>query len=296
MKWRIDDVPVFIAVVENGGMTAAAAALGSPKSTVSTTVARLEQALGLRLIDRDSRNLRVTPEGETFYRQSLLIMEQVREADATVAGLSASPAGRLAAALPPAFTEEILAPRLAEFRARYPLIELDLIVTGHGFELLRDRVDLAVVVGPLQDSDVISRTLIAGTLVWVASPAYLAAHEIGLAIDDIRGHVQICETRYGQARMPVHVDGRAAHIDLAQGITHVNDPLVVRRAVVNGAGVTLLPRHYCGAPLDQGELVEICGHVTFDIAASKLTLVYPHRWLISPRLRAFIDFLVEICA
>ena len=107
---------------------------------MSTTVARLEQALGLRLIDRDSRNLRVTPEGETFYRQSLLIMEQVREADATVAGLSASPAGRLAAALPPAFTEEILAPRLAEFRARYPLIELDLIVTGHGFELLRDRV------------------------------------------------------------------------------------------------------------------------------------------------------------
>lgn len=295
MKWRIDDVPVFVAVVEQHGISAAARLLSMPKSTVSTTIARLETALGLRLIDRNSRTLRVTPDGEVFYRKAQLIMDQVREADATAAGLSAEPAGRLAVAMPPAFTEEIVGPRLAGFRAQHPRIELDIVVTGHGFELLGDRVDVAVVVGPLENCEVIARTLIAGPLIWVASPAYLAGHEIGEGLDEIRAHIQICETRYARARMPVHVSGEPGHVDLARGISHVNDPLVVRRAVENGAGLSLLPRHYCTGPLAAGRLVEVCRHVSFDKSASTLTLVYPHRRLISPRLRAFIDFLVEAC-
>lgn len=296
MRWRIDDVPVFVAVVDQMGITAAADVLGMPKSTVSTTISRLEQGLGLRLIDRNSRALRVTADGEVFYRQAQLILDQVREADAMAAGLSAEPAGRLAVALPPAFTQENVAPRLAEFRARYPRIELDLMVTGHGIELLHDQVDVAVVVGPLDNSEMVSRTLIAGRLIWVAGPDYLERNRIGETVEEIRKHIQICEKRYGRARMPVHVNGQATHIDLAQGIAHVNDPLVVRRAVTNGAGLTLLPQHFCTAPLAEGSLVEVCRHVTFDVAASTLTLVYPHRRLVSPRLRAFIDFLTEICA
>lgn len=296
MKWRIDDVPIFVAVVDQNGITAAAQVLGMPKSTVSTAISRLEHGLGLRLIDRNSRNLRVTTEGEAFYRQAQLIMDQVREADATAAGLSAEPTGRLTAALPPAFTQEIVAPRLAEFRARFPKVELDIVVTDHGAELLRGQVDLAVVVGPLEDSELIARTLITGPLVWVVSPDYQARHRIGDSLDDIRGHIQICEKRYGRARMPVHVNGQATRIDLDHGIAHVNDPLVVRRAVANGAGLSLLPHHYCREPLADGTLVEVCRHVTFDLAASTLTAVYPHRRLVSPRLRAFIDFLTTACS
>ncbi|MCK5751045.1 MAG: LysR family transcriptional regulator, partial [Oricola sp.] len=78
MRWTIDDVPVFLAVVDQKGVTAAARTLGMPKSTVSKALGRLEEALGLRLIERNSRNLRITREGETFYRQAVLIMEQVR--------------------------------------------------------------------------------------------------------------------------------------------------------------------------------------------------------------------------
>ena len=106
MRWTIDDVPVFVAVVDQNGVTAAARALGMPKSTVSKALSRLEEALGLRLIERNSRNLRVTGEGETFYRQAVLIMEQVREADAAMAGLNAVPSGRLVAALPPALCQD----------------------------------------------------------------------------------------------------------------------------------------------------------------------------------------------
>lgn len=296
MKWNIDDIPIFLAVVDRGGITGAARALGRSKSSVSAAITRLEQGVGVRLIDRNSRRLRVTPEGETFYRQAQLVMDQVREADAILAGLSAEPTGRLAAALPPAFTQEIVAPRLAAFRARYPKVVLDLTVTGHGLELLRDRVDVAVVVGPLDDSDLIARTLISGPLVWVASPDYLAHHAIGATLAEARGHVQICEQRYGLERMPVHVDGQATHVDLARDVAHVNDPLVVRRAVLAGAGLSVLPRHYCREQFADGSLVELFPDITFDIAASTLTLVYPHRRLVSPRLRAFIDFLMDACA
>jgi DNA-binding transcriptional LysR family regulator len=296
MKWKIDDVPVFVAVVDQNGITAAAKTLGMPKSTVSTTLARLEQGLGLRLLDRNSRNLRITREGETFYRQAQLIVEQVRETDAMMAGHNTVPSGRLAVALPPAFCQEIVAPNLFAFRNAYPAIELDLIITSHGVELLRDLADIAVVVGPLEDSELVSRTLISGPLVWVSSPEYLAGNSIGDDPQGIVSHVQMCEKRYGLGRMPVRIGGNAINIDLSHGISHVNDPLVVRGAVMNGAGLSLLPLHYCRDQLTQGSLVEICQHVTFDLSASKLTAVYPSRRLMSPRTRAFLELLTEVCA
>lgn len=294
MQWNIDDIPVFLAVVEQNGITAAARALDMPKSTVSKTLSRLEQALNLRLIDRNSRNLRVTSEGDTFYRQALLIMEQARETDATMAGLSAVPSGQLCVALPPAFCQEIVAPNLAAFHRDYPEVSLDLIVTSHSIDLLRDQVDVAVMVGPQEDSGLIAKTLLAGHLVWVTSPTYLTSHPLGDGPEELLEHIHICEKRYGLRRMPMHVRGKVTHLDLARGITHVNDPLSVRRAVLNGAGVSLMPAHYCRAELSDGSLVEVCRHITVDLSASKLTVVYPSRRLMSPKTRAFLTFLDQV--
>jgi len=293
VKWNIDDVPVFVAVVEQRSMTAAAEVLDMPKSTVSTTIARLEKALGLRLFDRDSRSLRITAEGASFHRHAQMILEQVREADATVAGLRADPAGLLTVAMPPAFCQEIVAPRLPEFRAAYPKIDLEILITNSGMGLLRDTVDVAVVVGPMVDSDMVTRTLIAGPLICVASPGWLARHEQRPGLEDLRAQIMFCETRYGLPRMAVHVHGQAQQIDLATGISHVDSPLVVRDAVVNGGGISLLPRHYCRAQIAAGTLVEVYEHVAFDVAASTLSAVYLSRRLMSPRLRVFVDFLAE---
>lgn len=295
MRWILDDIPLFAAVVEHGGMSAAAAALSMPKSTLSTAVARLEKGLGLRLFERHSRSLRLTEEGGTFHRHAQSILEQVREADAAVAGLRAEPSGRLVAALPPAFCQEIVAPKLAAFHAAYPKITLDLIANAHGVDLLRDQADLAVVVGKLADSELVVRTLIASPLIWVASPAYLAGTALGPGLDELRAHLRLCERRYAVAAMPVHIDGQATRIDLATGLSQVGNPLVAREAVIHGAGITPLPRHYCLDQLASGALVEVYRHITFDAAAATLSLVYPGRRLMSPRLRAFIDFLGEVC-
>ncbi|MBN8294077.1 LysR family transcriptional regulator [Rhodobacter sp. NTK016B] len=293
MRWSLDDVPVYVAVVEQGGMTGAAALLGRPKSSVSTAIARLEKALGVRLLQRNSRSQRITAEGETFYRHALMIIEQAREADAIVAGLRADPAGRLSVALPPAFCQEIVAPRLPAFRRAWPKIDLRILITSHGVELLREQVDMAVVVGRMEDSDLVARVLIAGALTCVASPDYLARNPVADGLEALRSHIQLCETRYGSKRVPVHVAGQAATLDLETGISHVNNPLVVRAAVLNGAGVAPLPRHYVRDQLRDGSLVEVRPDVTFDIEASTLSAVYLSRRLMSPRTRVFLDFLTE---
>ncbi|HMS07164.1 MAG TPA: LysR family transcriptional regulator [Burkholderiaceae bacterium] len=295
MKWQLDDLPVFVAVVERGGVSAAARALGLSKSSVSTVLSRLEQSLQLRLLERSTRSVRVTSEGEVLYRQALLILEQAREADALMAGLSAAPAGKLTVALPPAFCHALVAPRLTRFRQRYPHIQLEIVVTSHGAAQLRESADLAVVVGPLEDSELVSRTLLSTGLVWVASPAWLADNRLGESLTEVRAQVQICESRYGLRRLPVHVDGEAGFLDMESGITHVNNPLVVRRVVLGGGGVSMLPRHYCAQQLADGTLVEVLRHIRFDLTASRLTVVYPSRKMLSPRVRAFLEFLVEFC-
>jgi len=295
MKWQLDALPVFLAVLEQGGISAAARTLELSKSSVSVVLARLEQSLQLRLFDRSTRSLRVTSEGEVFYRQALLIMEQARETDALMAGLGAAPSGKLTVALPPAFCYEMVAPHLVSFRQRYPEVQLELVVTSQGAAMVRERADLAVVVGPLEDSQLVSRTLLSTALSWVASPTWLAQHTLGASLPEICAQVQICESRYGLRRMPVHVNGEPGQLDLDSGIAHVNNPLVVRRVVLGGAGVSVLPRHYCVQQIADGSLVEVLQHIRFDLAASRLTAVYPGRKMLSPRVRAFLEFLVELC-
>ena len=144
MKWNIDDIPSFIAAVEQGGISAAASKLNISKSTVSKALSRLEEALGVRLLDRNSRNVRVTSEGQAFYQHCIRIMEQVNEANGQMAGLISEPQGKLVAALPIAFSREFVAQHIEQFRQRYPDIELEIIITSSPVDIIRDQIDLAV--------------------------------------------------------------------------------------------------------------------------------------------------------
>ncbi|SPF81474.1 LysR family transcriptional regulator [Pseudoprimorskyibacter insulae] len=295
MRWKIDDLPVFVAIAETGGITAAATRLNMPKSSVSTALARLEEALGLRLVERSTRSLRLTGEGETFVQLAQAISEQAREADALMMGLTQTPRGRLTVSLPPAFAQEVLAPRLPAFHARYPEVALDL-GTSPGKEVLPEGCDIAVVVGALEDSDLVARKLIAGPLVWVASPKVAAALPAAPDPAEVPAYVAICERRYALPRLPVHVLGRAAQIDMQTGISRTDDPLIVRQAVMSGGGAALLPRRYCRDQLAAGTLKEVFANISLDLAASQLSAVYSSRRLMSPRLRVFLDFLTEVCS
>jgi len=295
MQWNINDVPIYMAVVEKNGVSAAADFLNMPKSTVSKVLSRLEQALGVRLLERNSRNVRITSEGEAFYRHGLLIMEQVDDANAVMSGLTAKPTGRLVVALPMAFSREIVANHLVQFHAQYPEIHLEIIVTSHPVDIIRDQIDLAVVVGAQADSELIVKTLYQSELVWVTSPDYAAHNNLGKTKQDLLSHIQVCEKRYAEKRFPIRVDGHKDQLDLSYNIIHVNDPITVREAVMHGSGVSLVPDQYCKRQLDEGQLIKVYEHIGFDTSASALSVIYPSRRLISNKTRAFLDFLVEIC-
>lgn len=295
MLWNIDDVPVYVAVCEQHSITAAAGDLNISKSTVSKALSRLEEGLGVRLLERNSRNVRITSEGEVFLRHAQLILEQVREADAVMAGLTSEPFGRLVVALPMAFAREFVAPRLERFRQRYPRIDLEVVITSHPVDVIRDRIDIAVVVGSLNDSEVVARRLYEGRLLWVASPAYAAGRQLAGDETDLRQHIHVCEQRYGQAQFPVRVNGEKRLLDLSSGVMHVNDPIAVREAVMSGCGVSPLPEQYCKAHIQAGRLMPVFEHIGFEASASKLSAIYPGRRLLSNKTRAFLEFLIEIC-
>jgi DNA-binding transcriptional LysR family regulator len=294
MKWRIEDIPIFHAVVEAGGMTGASRALGMPKSSVSKSVARLEHSLGVRLFDRNSRRVRVTREGEMFFQQCQKILDQVTEADAVMTGLASIPSGRLSVALPPAFCEEILAPKLAEFHRRYPRIELDVEATTRPIDIIADRFDIAVVVGVQDSSELASKVLSGGRLIWVTSPSYLSAHDVGDDLRSLEHHLMVCERRYGDRTLTIKQHGHLVRFDVGPQVARINSPLAVRQAVAHGAGISFLPERYCAELLGEGRLVEIGTNVVFDTRAAQLTAIFPSRKLISSRGRAFLDFLEEI--
>jgi DNA-binding transcriptional LysR family regulator len=295
MKWNLDDIPVFLAIIERGGISAAANTLGMPKSTVSTTLTRLEQDLGLRLIDRSSRSLRITAEGEVFYRQAQQIMEQAVVTDSLMADLGNVAKGRLKVALPPAFSEEFVASHLLNFRQQHSEIDLEIIITSQGAELIRDQVDIAVVVGELEDSELVSLPLVRGQLIWVSSPDWLAQNRLPETLDELATMVQICETRYALRRLAVYIDKDLHYLNLAHGIMRINHPLIVRRMLMSGGGISLLPYHYCVKQLAEKSLIQILPHIRLELASSQLTAIYPSRRLISPRIRVFLDFLTKIC-
>ena len=295
MQWSIDDVPIYIAVVEHNSLSAAARHLDISKSTVSKSLNRLEQALGIRLLERNSRNIRITSDGEVFYRHALLILEQVSEADAVMSGLTSTPSGKLVVALPMAFARECVAPRLGEFRQAYPRIDLEIIISSLPVDIIRDQIDVAVVVGSLNDSELIVKKLYESRLMWVASPDYAATRPLGASPEELLSHIQLCEKRYGLSQFPIRIKDQHRHLDLSRNITHVNDPIFVREAVMNGAGISPLPNQYCEKHIAKGQLVQVYRHIGFDASASELSAIYPSRRLRSNKTRVFIDFLVDIC-
>lgn len=295
MDWQIDDVPIFAAVVERNGISAAARHLGLSKSKVSKALTRLESGLDLQLVERKSRRLRVTSEGEAFYRRAQRILDEVAEANAIMSGLAGTPSGRVSAAVPFAFSREILSPNLVEFHRRYPNISLEIQTNGDSVAGIGEQVDMAVVAGSVVGPNLVSRTLCKGRSIWVCDPGYAEGIGADLPVKELLTHVRVCERRHARQVM-VRVDGLSRRIDLSREAIVTSDPISVRNILLHGGGVSILPDWYCRQPMQEGRLVEVCPHIVFEDEQAVLTAVYPGRRRVPARVRVFIDYLAEICA
>lgn len=295
MRWKLDDLFILRAIIEQGGISAAAARLKAPKSTISKVLARLEADLGLRLVERNSRKIKITNEGQEFYKHARKILEQAEETDAIVSGFKAIPSGNVTLALPAAFCREFVAPNLSKFQKKYPNVVLNLVITTQFIDVFDEQFDMAIVVGMQTSSELVQRVLLQGKQIWVASPQYL---KNGFNDEEFNPetHVQIFETRYSYDALEFHFRGHSRKFQIDNSIFKVNDPMAVIGAVENGMGISFLPQRYCQKSIKNGSLVEVWKKVAFDDEAGKLSLVYPSRRHISPRHKAVIEFMESICS
>jgi DNA-binding transcriptional LysR family regulator len=284
-------IAVFVRVVDEQGFTAAARALGLPKSSVSRSVALLEEALGARLLHRSTRSVKLTEAGTAFYEQASRGLAGVEDAAAKVADLQAVVSGTLRITAPVDVGVSILEPVIARFVRRHPAVHFDVVLTGRLVDLVEEGFDLAVRAGPLRDGSLIARKLGQIESALHASPRYLARAGTPASIEDLAHH-QCVLFRATRGRATWTLRGPAGDEAVeVKGPIAVDELSFARRAVLEGAGVGLLPTFLCLREVERGRLVRVLpSHVA---PGAQLNLVYPSAKYLPHRVAVFRDFLAS---
>lgn len=283
---QMDGIDVFVEVVEAQSFAKAAQRLRMPPATVSARIARLEQRLGVTLIQRTTRRFRVTDAGQTFYRHCARAVAEMREAQQQLSASSDEPAGVLRITAPFDLAQSILLPIVERFLASHARASVDLVVTNRKVDLLSEGIDIAVRAGLLTDSRLIARKLASGRISLWASESYLARNGAPRTPKDLARHafiglslpsIEAMGLRLGRSRLTLPKQPRISCDDIE----------TVRKLVARGNGIGLLPEHV-GAT--EGLVPILPGYATPSAAVS---LVYPAQRFVPPLLRAFIDCAVQ---
>ncbi|MFM9380661.1 MULTISPECIES: LysR substrate-binding domain-containing protein [unclassified Pseudomonas] len=289
----LNDLYYFAKVVEAGGFAAAGRLLGIPKSRLSRRIAELEERLGARLLQRTTRQLKLTAVGERYLRHCQAMLLEAEMADETVASMSSEPRGRLRVSSPTGLAHEMLPVVISNFLGKYPQVQLEVTLINRRVDLITEGIDVALRVREHGDEEpmLVTRRLRQAQMVVVASPSFIQGVEIN--------HPQDLKTLpvLGalEADRMVHVrllDQHGKSCDLALEARLGIDDFIVRKAcVLAGQGFTLLPMMYCEAELNNGTLVQLLPG--WSLPGGWLQAVYPHRRGVMPAVRAWIDHLVE---
>ncbi|KLK94269.1 LysR family transcriptional regulator [Microvirga vignae] len=289
---RFGEMDVFVRVVDLGGFSAAARALRMTPSAVSKLIARLEARLGARLINRSTRKLQLTPEGTAFYDRSLSILADLEEAERDAAA-GAAPRGYLRVNTSVPFGMHYLIPLLPGFLARHPEVTVDVTLTDKVVDLLEDRADIAIRVGPLRSSQLVARKLRESRMVLVAAPSYLAKHGAPRHPDDLTRHNLL---GFGFARQSNGWPFKDEHGNVTAvvptGNALVSDGESMRLLVLSGLGISRLSMFHIGPDIEAGRLVPVLeSHNPGD--TESIHAVYVGGGHLPARVRAFLDYLVE---
>jgi DNA-binding transcriptional LysR family regulator len=285
----------FVSTAENGSFAKAAIELGVTAVAVSDNVSRLERSLGVRLFARSTRQLRLTPEGETFLEQCRQPMRALDEACRNTADASAQPQGLVRVTMVSAVGHLFVVPELPRFFAQHPGVTLELDFNDETTALIAQRFDVGIRVGDLQDASFVARPLGPLRLPMVASPAYLAAHGVPRTLADLNHHVllqQVIPGREQRFWVAKDCDASGTRLRLLQlpARLAVNDPQALLRACIDGLGIAQLPGPLVLAALRSGALQTVLPQHAPD--GLQIYLYYPSRKQLPARVRAFVDFVI----
>lgn len=289
---QINDMAAFVRSVELGGFSAAARTLGLTPSAISKLVTRLEDRLGVRLLNRTTRSLALTPEGEAYLHRSQRILADIAEAEGEVAQFRALPRGLLRINVGTAFGMHQLSPALPEFLQRHPEVQVELTVTDRLVDLIEEGADMGIRTGVLADSSLVARKICDLERVICASPAYLKQHGTPKKPSDLHAHNCLRLAGFPSLwRWPFDTPAGVRPIEVAGNVLANNAESLMQLAIV-GAGIVRLVDAVVGEQIRAGRLVAIledCHHAE----PLPLSVVYPHGRHRSPKVAAIADFLVE---
>lgn len=286
----LTDIAVFVQVVDSASFTAAADRLGLSKSVVSKYVTRLEDRLGARLLHRTTRRLSLTETGRVFYERSRQGLHEIEEAEAEVSRLQGAPRGMLRINSPMSFGILHVAPALPGFLALYPDLAVDMSLDDRRVDLVEEGFDLAIRIGELPDSSLVARRLGPCRHVVCGAPGYFRRHGIPRTPEDLRNHNAIA-FRYQDSPGEWHFvapNGSKIRVPVS-GSLRMNNSLALRETLLREAGVTLTPTFVVGADIQAGKLQVVLPE--YRSLEPSIYAVYPQRRHLSPKVRAFVEFL-----
>jgi DNA-binding transcriptional LysR family regulator len=289
---RSSDMAVFVTAIESGGFSAAARQLGQTPSAVSKHVARLEDRLGARLINRTTRRLSLTAEGEAYFGRARRILADIEDAEQAISQSSGTPQGELRVNTSVAFGQSQLVPLLPAFLDRYPQLRIKLTLNDRIVDLVEEGDDVAIRIADLADSNLIGRKLADSRRILCASPDYIARHGRPAVPADLARH-RCLVPNYASALSNLEFEGpdgiERIHVS---GAFESNNADSLYRLALAGLGIVRFAEFMVGADVRAGRLVPLLQE--FDRGRSPpIMAVYPHKKHLSPRVRAFVDFLVE---
>jgi DNA-binding transcriptional LysR family regulator len=287
----LDGIAAFARVVDSGSFSAAAHRLGISKSAVSAHVQRLEERLGIRLLNRTTRRLSVTEAGAAYYRHCARILAEAEAAEQTASALQREPRGTLRISAPDSFGWMHVAPVVPAFLKRYPDLVVDITLSPAHVNLIDEGLDLAIRIGVLEDSALIVRKLAPSRLVPCAAPAYLKDRGKPREPRELVGHNCLCTglLPWGDEW---RLAGKRGEVRVAVGGSfRSNNAEMLRAAALDGIGIALLPTWAVAEQLRTGALRRVLE--AWEPPASAIYAAYPGNRLMSVKVRAFVDHLAR---
>lgn len=287
-----DGMAIFVELINQGSFTKTALASGHSTSYISKEINKLEQRLGVRLVNRTTRRLSLTAEGQVYYPQCLQIVLDAQQTQGQLLGHQSEPTGKLKVSCPTSLGLSLLQPILSDFMDAFPKVTLELELNDRKVDLVAEGVDIAIRASQkLDDSSLISRRIMSSDVLVVASAEYLLQHGTPHTIEELPQHKTISYSNNKQPDLWRFIDdqGQAKTVKVASHILTNSSKMEVALCVA-GKGIMCMPRFNLDSELEDGRLIELFKHLPKHQV--DVFLVYPSKKHMSSKVRCFIDFVV----
>jgi DNA-binding transcriptional LysR family regulator len=284
----LDSARIFTKIIELGSFTSAARYLKIPKPTVSRKITNLEEKLGVRLIERSTRQLRLTPNGERFLQYAMQITELVEDIHKDFQAIKEEPQGTLKIALSPIVGELYINRLLVSYMAQYPQVRIEILHTDQNLDPIKDGIDVIIWVGHLPKANLIAKWFSNSWNMLFASPRYLEKNGHPTDFKDLLNHRCIQLHTHQRAQWELHSKTRTQTVS-PSFVLNTNNFWLAREAAIAGQGIALLPVLLLGEDVREKRLVSVLPEWSDN--DSSIYAIFPSRKLLAPQVRAFLDLL-----